>query len=363
MVYSFGQVKGSNPALRTFAPAPNAYHPKFVFKQQALQWTQAEFILEVLVMQHKGYDSKIEGPKYTMSGKHDLKLVSLSPGPGNYDDESFSSVYKKQLIYTLVGLKYHTSQQDIVPGPGQCDLKFSYISNSPTQPRLTSLKGGMTPRSGWKIKEYIQKTLCKYLQIVLYQRNHNLHEQYNTYYNQNLKLIIQYACSIYPNFLLSKRSQSSNQIDPGQYDQDISTIKSNYLSYKTEDWLSQVHYRGQLQLFKFHINQEMIQMILQPQLLDLIHRWSQLRDLSIIPIFLHTFQGLDNITQMIQLLNQKMVLLKLCQNVELLTSGQYSIKSYLKGPQWGFSKDIRLGLIKKELIPRYGAYKYSSQIL
>ena len=72
----------------------------------------------------------IEGPKFSIATKHDTlnKSNSLSPGPGNYNDESFASSYKKMPSYTM-GFKHNqTHKTDFVPGPGAYDPNVSCLS-------------------------------------------------------------------------------------------------------------------------------------------------------------------------------------------------------------------------------------------
>lgn len=54
-------------------------------------------------------------------------------------------------MYTL-GVKHHTSTKEMIPGPGQYDMNSSFVSNNsikfPTQPRLASLEGTLSPGPG-----------------------------------------------------------------------------------------------------------------------------------------------------------------------------------------------------------------------
>ncbi|CAD8207187.1 unnamed protein product [Paramecium pentaurelia] len=413
MVYSIGQAKRSDPALKTFAPAPNAYLPKLVSKQQAPQWTIGGAAQRAGRSTsigpgpgQYGYQSKIvEGPKYTMSGKHEFKQASLSPGPGNYNDESFTSVYKKQPMYTL-GLKHHTSQKDLVPGPGQYDLNSSYISNNsikfPTQPRLTSLEGGMSPGPGQYNIDKAAKLLLEKSQpswvIGTSQRSPEMRKQDlqpgpGAYHLKSL-------LNLSKNFTIKQKLQtkdySSFQPGPGAYDQDISTIKSHYPSYKIGSELRNSQnpmdklVPGPGQYYRERLDslsslQKSAPSFKMPQALR-----KDLNDsVTITPGPGQYSMPKNQNTQMVSMKGSKynpnnssfipgpgqynpddsvckhkdgsVKIVPEHKTKQLLTQyfpgpGQYSVKSSLEGPQWGFSKDIRQGLTKKDLIPGPGAY-------
>ncbi|CAK66308.1 unnamed protein product (macronuclear) [Paramecium tetraurelia] len=409
MVYSIGQAKRSDPALKTIAPAPNAYLPKLVSKMQAPQWTIGGAAQRAGRSTsigpgpgQYGYESKIaNGPKYTISGKHELKQVSQSPGPGNYDDESFSSVYKKQPMYTL-GLKHHTSQKDIMPGPGQYDLNSSYISNNsikfPTQPRLTSLEGGISPGPGCKLEYYFQNTILTRLSSC-YKRNLNLLGKQDLQPGPgayHLKSLLNLSKNFTIKQKLGTKDYSSTQPGPGAYDQDISTIKSNYPSYKigselrSSSNLMDKLVPGPGKYYKESLDslsslQKSAPSFKMPQALrkdinDSVTitpgpgQYSIPQNQNTQMVSMKGSKYNPNISAYIPGPGQYSPDDSVCKNKEgsvkivpehrtkqLLTQylpgpGQYSVKSSLEGPQWGFSKDIRQSIIKKDMIPGPGAY-------
>ncbi|CAK65181.1 unnamed protein product (macronuclear) [Paramecium tetraurelia] len=413
MVYSIGQAKRSDPALKTIAPAPNAYLPKLISKLQAPQWTIGGAAQRAGRSTsigpgpgQYGYQSKlIEGPKYTISGKHETKQASMSPGPGNYNDESFSSVYKKQPMYTL-GLKHHTSQKDLIPGPGQYDLNSSYISSNsikfPTQPRLTSLEGGMSPGPGCNLEYNSQNTILTKQQSY-YQRNLNLPGSPDMRKQDlqpgpgayHLKSLLNLSKNFTIKQKLQNKDYSSYQPGPGAYDQDVSTIKSHYPSYKigselrnTQNAMDKLvpgpgqYYR---ELDSLNSLQKSAPSFKMPQALR-----KDLNDsVTITPGPGQYSMPKNQNTQMVSMKGSKynpnnssfipgpgqynpddsvckhkdgsVRIVPEHKSKQLLTQyfpgpGQYSVKSSLEGPQWGFSKDIRQGLIKKDVIPGPGAY-------
>ncbi|CAD8095027.1 unnamed protein product [Paramecium primaurelia] len=247
--FSIGQAKRSDPSIKTLAPGPNAYLPKLLPKQQAPQWTIGGAAQRIGRSTSYGpgpgqyqYQQKvIEGPKYSILGKHQTKQISLSPGPGNYNDESFCSIYRKPPMYTL-GIKHYTSAKELLPGPGQYDLNSSYVSNNsikfPTQPRLTSLEGGMSPGPGQynidkAVKLAMEKTQPSWV-IGTSQRQQELKKSQITPGPGAYQLGV--LLNLKKNFTFKQKLQlkdpNVSAPGPGAYDSDFSILKSHFPTYK-----------------------------------------------------------------------------------------------------------------------------------